>query len=721
MELELIEEQASFVCAGVKYAFRRWARDEDRVLPVSSPASSSCSDAAAGGGRCGSFDAMSGGGPSRFSDLPAVDGGCSGASASGSSSADAVPVVLLHGFAQSSASWGEVAALLLEFGTFTSVYALDFTDHGKSLRASRGKSLDTGFGKSLDAGCGKGLAAGCIEGPDSAWDGDARFDDAHPDDAHPDGAHPDGARFDGLCAYEMDAVCEAVRSFVELVACREGVPPMLVGYSMGGRIALECLVRYGASARRSYDGVSEGCLAGGDASSERESSDERGSSGDRGVLNAWRIAGGRDALGDRNALGVLPVSTSRGASGGQDVSSALSVSALVLESAGLGPADEDTRLGLKKRNVAWARRLREEGVPAFMDYWRDLPLFESQRVLSPKRQAVEHAARLANDAEALARTFEGVGAHRQSDEAASLAALRDAAAAGLPVLYLAGSLDAKYRAVAQRVAQGCRPAPAGASIASGVSPRALAVCRSTACQHASVEHISQKPAVFCRFGTLEEGISADSQQSFRACENSLCVSAGHRREDAPRAFSPVAGAGDAAKKMYQIAKNGQKTGNMLNGQPSELSTGCFSSISVERSVERSAKSASAAVSECDAGCVSRFAFGRFAGFVSEAAAEGVSEGIAQSGGFCFTRECAAAEGVSEGIAQGLPQCAFGDASRVAFGDASGGIFKGVSKAAFEGVPEVVVVEGVGHNIHLEEPEEFARILGCFVARAGLAR
>lgn len=300
MGSELFEEEASFACAGVEYAFRRWSR----------------------GGAC----------------VP-----------------PAAPVVLLHGFAQSSSSWGEVASLLLESEAFDSVYALDFAGHGKS------PGVDCG--ESPDAGCGG------------------------------EGARPDDAR-----ACEMDASCETVRSFVELVVRREGAAPVLVGYSMGGRIALECLVRYGV-------------LAGG---------------------SCVVALGGH--LADR------------------DASSALPISALVLESAGLGPADEDMRLGLEKRNIAWARRLREEGVASFMDHWQDLPLFESQRALSPERRAAQRTARLANDAEALARAFEGTGAHRQSSEAVSLAALRNAAEAGLPVLYLAGSLDAKYAAVAQRVA-----------------------------------------------------------------------------------------------------------------------------------------------------------------------------------------------------------------------------------------------------------------------------
>lgn len=301
---ELFEEESFFACSGVEYAFRRWTR----LSPASAPASSR-------------------------------------------------PVVLLHGFAQSSASWGEVASLLLAADAFSAVYALDFVGHGRSER---------------------------------------------PGD---------------VCAYGMDAACEAVRRFTDLVARREGSAPVLVGYSMGGRIALECLVRGALRARGGYGAREEG----------------------------------PDARSAPDARSPFPPDTA-------------AVSALVIESAGLGPADAGARLALEERNLAWARLLREEGLSAFMDRWRDLPLFESQRALSWERQEAQHLARLANDAEALARTFEGTGAHRQAGEEASLAALDVAALVGLPVLYLAGSLDAKYRAVANLVSRSVAPSALGASV-----------------------------------------------------------------------------------------------------------------------------------------------------------------------------------------------------------------------------------------------------------------
>lgn len=97
-----------------------------------------------------------------------------------------MPLVLVHGFAQSAASWEEVAATL---ATDRSVYALDLVGHG---------------------------ASDC------------------PDDAS---------------TYALDAQAEALLAFLTEIPGR----PAVVGYSMGGRVALAAVTRdpraFAASAR----------------------------------------------------------------------------------------------------------------------------------------------------------------------------------------------------------------------------------------------------------------------------------------------------------------------------------------------------------------------------------------------------------------------------------------------------------------------------------------
>lgn len=243
------------------------------------------------------------------------------------------PFVLLHGFAQTPASWDEVAGALQAAGHRT--FAPDL--------------------------CG--------------WLGER----ATPPGACPRADRPFGNASHSASAPEAEAsslaaACDRLAQVVRQVAAVEGAPEV-VGYSMGGRLAVETLV------------------------------------------------------------------------GHPD----LPLAGVVLESAGLGPADEDTRATMAQRNEAWAARLRAEGVESFMNWWETLPLFASQQALPASARAAVRAQRTSRSAEALAYSFEAWGAQHQASEGETLAALRAVEARGVPVRYLAGSLDAKYAAVAERV------------------------------------------------------------------------------------------------------------------------------------------------------------------------------------------------------------------------------------------------------------------------------
>lgn len=247
--------------------------------------------------------------------------------------------VLLHGFAQTPASWDAVVQRLQAAGHRT--YVLDLYESKCDL-----KLLGT-EGALEDAEQGKG-----VEG-----------------DAGAEGALA-SAR-DPLAS--LGAVCDRVAAIVRLVAQADGAP-VLVGYSMGGRIAAETVVRHPD----------------------------------------------------------------------------LPLAGLVLESAGLGPADEAARAALAERNGEWALQLREEGVVTFTDWWETLPLFASQQALPAETRAAIRAERTSRDAEPLARSLEAWGAHHQAAEAVTLGVLADLANRGVPVLYVAGALDEKYAAVAAR-------------------------------------------------------------------------------------------------------------------------------------------------------------------------------------------------------------------------------------------------------------------------------
>lgn len=295
--------------------------------------------------------------------------------------APAVPIVLVHGFAQQASTWDKVALSFSRAGV--ECFAFELAGHGKSARPTVGD-------------------------------------------------------VPGREAFDLCFQARALLAFCGAVARDAGVAPVLVGYSMGGRVALQAA-----------------CLAADDLR-------------DGGDLNriALRSSAAFAPCDRARRLDVAGACQRDVAANAARMSAAVPFSALVLESAGLGPADAASRGALRERNFAWAARVRGEGVSAFMDWWAGLPLFESQRNLPVDQRERLRAGRLANDAESLALSFEQAGAHQMPLRCESIRALCELAAKGIPVSYLAGRLDAKYckvladlRAESQG-AVSCRVAPA---------------------------------------------------------------------------------------------------------------------------------------------------------------------------------------------------------------------------------------------------------------------
>ena len=299
--------------------------------------------------------------------------------------APAVPIVFVHGFAQQASTLDDVARLLADAGA--RCFGFELAGHGVGACSAGGAPAE----------------------------------------------HP------GF--FDLRFQARALLAFCEAVARDVGVAPVLVGYSMGGRVALQaaCLVA---------DDLRNGELG-------------------RAALRSSAAFAPCDRTGRLDVAGVGQRDTATTSAGDAvRMSAAVPFSALVLESAGLGPVDDAAREALRERNFAWAARVRGEGVSAFMDWWAGLPLFESQRILPDEQRERLCAGRLANDAESLALSFERAGAHVMPSRKESMRALCELAAKGIPVSYLAGEFDAKYCKVAstlQAESQGaisCRVVPA---------------------------------------------------------------------------------------------------------------------------------------------------------------------------------------------------------------------------------------------------------------------
>lgn len=313
--------------------------------------------------------------------------------------ASAVPIVLVHGFAQQASTWDDTARLLADAGA--RCFGFELAGHG---------------------------AGACSAGGDPT-------------------ERPD---FFDLCFQ-----ARALLAFCGAVARDAGVAPVLVGYSMGGRVALQAA-----------------CLAADDL--------RGGGELDRTALRSSAAFAPCGRTGRLDVAGADLRDTATTLAGDAvRMSAAAPFSALVLESAGTGPADDAAREALRERNFAWAARVRNEGASAFMDWWAGLPLFESQRILPDEQRERLRAGRLANDAESLALSFERAGAHAMPSQGESIRALCELAARGIPVSYLAGELDAKYCKVASTLrteSQGaisCRIVPAAGHNIHLEQPRAF--------------------------------------------------------------------------------------------------------------------------------------------------------------------------------------------------------------------------------------------------------
>jgi 2-succinyl-6-hydroxy-2,4-cyclohexadiene-1-carboxylate synthase len=128
--------------------------------------------------------------------------------------------------------------------------------------------------------------------------------------------------------------------------------------------------------------------------------------------------------------------------------SALSTSfcALILESASPGLADPEERSQRRQSDNVLADRIEREGLPAFIDYWQNIPLFASQQSISPAQRAAQCTQRLNNSVTGLANSLRGIGTGVQPALHQRLHELC------MPTLLIAGALDSKFCAIAQEMA-----------------------------------------------------------------------------------------------------------------------------------------------------------------------------------------------------------------------------------------------------------------------------
>jgi 2-succinyl-6-hydroxy-2,4-cyclohexadiene-1-carboxylate synthase len=117
------------------------------------------------------------------------------------------------------------------------------------------------------------------------------------------------------------------------------------------------------------------------------------------------------------------------------------VRGLVLLSGTPGIEDDAERAGRLERDALLARRIRDQGIGWFVDWWLDQPMFAGL----PAAARFEDERRR-NTAEGVARSLELAGTGSQRPLWTSLAGIE------VPVLVMAGEDDERYAAIARRTA-----------------------------------------------------------------------------------------------------------------------------------------------------------------------------------------------------------------------------------------------------------------------------
>ncbi|MBW2381614.1 MAG: alpha/beta fold hydrolase [Deltaproteobacteria bacterium] len=111
-----------------------------------------------------------------------------------------------------------------------------------------------------------------------------------------------------------------------------------------------------------------------------------------------------------------------------------------------GLTNEAARSERRQVDASRAHSLRDEGLEAFVAAWEELPLFASQRDLSPEVRAGQQNIRLGHEPEGLARAVEMLGLAEMPNYRPAIAALE------VPITLMTGALDAKFSEIADTIA-----------------------------------------------------------------------------------------------------------------------------------------------------------------------------------------------------------------------------------------------------------------------------
>ncbi|MET1249681.1 2-succinyl-6-hydroxy-2,4-cyclohexadiene-1-carboxylate synthase [Sporolactobacillus sp. STCC-11] len=121
------------------------------------------------------------------------------------------------------------------------------------------------------------------------------------------------------------------------------------------------------------------------------------------------------------------------------------IATLILESSSPGLKTEAERMARRLRDQKLAESICEDGIPAFVNRWENLELFDSQKHLPESRRSALREQRLSNQSIGLSRSLIGMGTGAQPSWWEHLSTLQ------IPVLLITGALDVKFCKIASEL------------------------------------------------------------------------------------------------------------------------------------------------------------------------------------------------------------------------------------------------------------------------------
>ncbi|MBP3039785.1 2-succinyl-6-hydroxy-2,4-cyclohexadiene-1-carboxylate synthase [Bacillaceae bacterium Marseille-Q3522] len=123
------------------------------------------------------------------------------------------------------------------------------------------------------------------------------------------------------------------------------------------------------------------------------------------------------------------------------------VNRLILESTSPGLKTEEERISRKMQDEKLAHFIRQKGIAAFVDYWSDIRLFQSQKQLPVSKQEALRRQRLQNNSLGLMNSLLAMGTGSQPSWWDALGKIT------ARTLLITGSLDNKFCLIAEEMSK----------------------------------------------------------------------------------------------------------------------------------------------------------------------------------------------------------------------------------------------------------------------------